>query len=56
MAKVIDKLVVEVAPTVAEDSAAACCVLLNLFAAQSDDYELHLSEGEVHLRKVRDDS
>ena len=56
MAKVIDKLVVEIEPTVTEDSAAACCVLLNLFAAQSDEYELHLSDGEVHLRRVRDDS
>lgn len=56
MAKVIDKLVVEIKPTVTEDSAAACCVLLNLFAAQSDEYELSLSDGEVHLKKVRDDS
>ena len=56
MAKVIDKLVVEVVPTVTEDSAAACCVLLNLFASQSDEYELHLADGEVHLRRVRDDT
>lgn len=56
MAKVIDKLVVEVVPTVTEGSAAACCVLLNLFATQSDEYELCLSDGEVHLKKVRDDS
>lgn len=56
MARVIDRLVVEVVPTVTEDSAAACCVLLNLFASQSDEYELHLSDGEVHLRRVRDDS
>lgn len=56
MARVIDKLVVEIEPTVTEDSAAACCVLLNIFAAQSDEYELSLSDGEVHLKKVRDDS
>lgn len=56
MAKVIDKLVVEIEPTVTEDSAAACCVLLNLFASQSDEYELCLSDGEVHLKRVRHDS
>lgn len=56
MARVIDRLVVEVVQTVTEDSAAACCVPLNLFASQSDEYELHLSDGEVHLRRVRDDS
>lgn len=56
MAKVIDRLVVEVVPTVTEDSAAACCVLLNLFASQSDEYELCVEDGEVHLRRVDDDS
>ena len=56
MTKVIDRLVVEIEPTVTEDSAAACCVLLNLFAARSDEFELCLEDGEVHLRRLPDDS
>ena len=54
MARETDSLAVEIVPTVSVESAAACCMLLNLFAAHEDGYELYLEDGEVHIREVRE--